>query len=204
MRSVARRQVTQRLAVFVGRARPRQRPLGFGGDRGERRPQLVRGVGGESLLAVERAMQPIECAVERLRHLLQLVLGALDGDPRVKVAARHLGGRAVDAADRRQRAADQEPAARERHQQRGEPAERRRRRRSVRTAVRVGEVATDQHERAAGAGDGQFAPAVARRGARSRRRRNVERHRRIDRSDRRARSRPRSRSPDRRCAPSAG
>ena len=52
----------------------------------QRRAQLVRGVGDEPPLPVERAVEPLEHRVERVGELLDLVVGAGQRDPLVQPA----------------------------------------------------------------------------------------------------------------------
>ena len=119
-------------------------------------------------------MQPIERTVERLRDVLELVLGPLDRDARVQVTGGHVGRRTIDAADRGERAADEEPAAGERDQQRRQSAERSRRGEGAYGFTHLGQVAADEDERTTGGGDRQLAPAVTRGGAGPGRRRDIE------------------------------
>ena len=84
----ARCAVSRQRRYSSGRTVARQRPLDLRGNRRQRRPQLVRGVGRESALVLDREMKPIERLVERERHLFELVLGALDRDARREVACR--------------------------------------------------------------------------------------------------------------------
>ena len=93
----ARRAREQRrhevLHARLGRADPLDRPrdvrlgrrvhgeqLGLGSDQAERRAQLVRCLRREASLGFERALEPVEHVVERVRELLHLVVGPLEGD----------------------------------------------------------------------------------------------------------------------------
>ena len=54
-----------------------ERDLDLGADDRQRRAQLVRGIGDEAALAVERAGEPVEHPVDRVGELAQLVVRAL-------------------------------------------------------------------------------------------------------------------------------
>ncbi len=62
-----------------------QRDVQCGPHRGQRRAQLVRGVGDEPALRFERDLQPFQQAVDGVAKLLQLVFRALNGQPLVQV-----------------------------------------------------------------------------------------------------------------------
>ena len=92
MRSISR------LTVALGLADPLRRGVGLAGEdlelaanRGQRRAQLVRGVGDEAALAGKGILEPVEHVVERLRQGADLVAGALGPDPAVELAGVHLG-----------------------------------------------------------------------------------------------------------------
>ena len=80
----------------------------------------------------------------------------------VRSPAAHGGGRLADSRHRGQRASHQEPAAEQRQHERDHAAGRGGAGKGEDVALRVGEVAADQHERAIGAGHRQFPPSVAR------------------------------------------
>ena len=77
---------------------------------GERRAQLVRDVGGELALGLERGLEPLEQRVEGAAELAQLVVGAAQGEAPVEVAGGDLPRGGGDRAQRPQRAAGDEPA----------------------------------------------------------------------------------------------
>ena len=79
---------------------------------GQRGAQLVRGVGGEAPLGVERGLQPREQAVEGVGEFLELVVGSVQGQPLVQAAGGDPPGGGGDRAQRAQHPAGDEPADR--------------------------------------------------------------------------------------------
>jgi hypothetical protein len=162
------------MAVLLRGSRPGERPFDFGGHGGERRPQLVRRVGREPALAVERLVQAIEGAVQRVRDVLELVVGAIDGDARGQIAAGHRRRCTIDAADRRKRPADEEPTAGNRHQQGSGAADRRRAGKPAHGGTRVGQIPADEHQRVIGARYRELAATFTRPDSDARRQRDCE------------------------------
>ena len=76
----------------------------------ERGAQLVRGVGDEPLLALERGLEPAEHLVERLGQFAELVAGAAQRDPRRQVVLRRGAGGRGDPVHRAQRPPGEDPA----------------------------------------------------------------------------------------------
>ena len=70
-----------------------QRDVDLGAHHGQRRAQLVRGVGHEALLGLERRAEPVEHRVEGVGELGDLVVGAGVADPLVERLARRAAGR---------------------------------------------------------------------------------------------------------------
>ena len=66
--------------VRVGERHLQQRPL-----RGQRGPQLVRGVGDEPALRLERRLEPRQQLVKRVPQLLELVVRALERQALVEI-----------------------------------------------------------------------------------------------------------------------
>ncbi len=77
---------------------------------GQRGPQLVRGVGGESPLSLEGGLQPREQAVEGVSEFLELVVRSVQGQPLVQAAGGDPAGGGGDRAQRAQHPAGQQPA----------------------------------------------------------------------------------------------
>ena len=112
------------LDVLVGARGAHPVQLGVAADRGERRAQLVRGVGDELAQAVlarlalgEGALEPVEHLVERNADAADL--GALVGrlDAVGEVAARDPPGGVADAVEREQAVAHDDPRHRGEHEQ---------------------------------------------------------------------------------------
>ena len=101
----------ERVAVLARRPLAAQRELGLGEHAGERRPQLVRELGGEALLVAEARGEPVEQAVERRGELGQLVVRLAEREAAVEVVLAPGRGLAVIACDRPQRRAEQPAAA---------------------------------------------------------------------------------------------
>ena len=78
----------------------------------QRGAQLVRGVGGETPLGVERGLQPREQAVEGVGEFLELVVGSVQGQPLVQAAGGDPPGGGGDRAQRAQHPAGDDPADR--------------------------------------------------------------------------------------------
>jgi hypothetical protein len=108
----------QRVRLLLAGVRAPQEVLGVADDRGDRRPQLVAGVGGEAALGLERLLQPVEHVVDRQRQRAQLVVGRRHRHAALQVLARHLGGRLGHALHRGQHLARQPPHAERERQER--------------------------------------------------------------------------------------
>jgi hypothetical protein len=102
----------------------RERDVDLGAHDGERRAQLMRGVGDEPALRVERRVEPVEHAVQRAGRVAELVGGAPQPDPlpREGRVVEPLGGLG-DAAQRRERPAGEPPAGGDGEHERREPGE---------------------------------------------------------------------------------
>ena len=87
MRSAARWAVSRQRRYSSAVRGRRERPFDLGRDRGQRRTQLVRGVGGESALVLDGLVEPIERLVQRQRDLFELVFRPLDRDARREIPA---------------------------------------------------------------------------------------------------------------------
>ena len=81
--------------LLAGRAQRVEREVGVGkGDleqcaaQGERRAQLVRGVGDELALRLKGRLEPAEQSVEGVAELFQLIVGPLEGETLVQVRSR--------------------------------------------------------------------------------------------------------------------
>ena len=99
------------LLVGAGIARLAQPDLSDAADGGQRRPQLVRHVGGELPHLLERGLQPAEGVVEHRREPAELVARAVDGQPLVEPGRGDGAGPLGHAVQRGQRPARQEIAA---------------------------------------------------------------------------------------------
>ena len=128
----------ERAAVFLRRAVLAQREVGFRADHGQRRAQLVRRVAGEAALAVERALQAVQHAVERGREAAQLVGARRQVEPFRQVVRFDLRRQARDAVERGEPAAC-DRAAREhgQHRQHGDRERERERDAAVERGDRV-------------------------------------------------------------------
>ena len=102
----------QRLGVRAGVA---ERDFEHGPRAGERRAQLVRGVGDELPLRAERRVQAAEEIVDRVRQFAQVVIRLPDRQPLVQVRGGDPLRGGGDPPQRAQRAAGREPAERHRH-----------------------------------------------------------------------------------------
>ena len=160
MRSAARRPTVSASLYCCVRALAIERPLRFGAQHRDGRAKLVRRIGDEPALLLDGQPQPIERVVQRRRHLLELALGMLDRDARVQIALRHRARGLADALDRRQRPARDEPAAENRDDQRRDAGERDVQEQPPLRASQVGDVAADEHCRAAGGLERLFAASV--------------------------------------------
>jgi hypothetical protein len=107
----------QRPLIVDGLSLSSQRPLHFGGHRGERRAELVRGVGGEPALALKRHMKAIERLVQGVCELLEFRFDAIDRNAGGEIAIHHRPRCPADSVDRRQRATDKPPATEKRQAQ---------------------------------------------------------------------------------------
>ena len=87
------------LEMALGAGRVGARLLDPQPQAGQRRPELVRGVGDEFGLGAERAGQPLGHEVERARER-SLLAAALDRRPRVEVARRDAVGGGAEPLDR--------------------------------------------------------------------------------------------------------
>jgi len=87
----------------------RQRDLDDDPLPGQRGAQLVRGVGDEPALRLERRLQPGQQVVDGVAELLELVDRALQGEPFVQVVRRDLAGGRGDGADPAQHPAGDDP-----------------------------------------------------------------------------------------------
>ena len=79
---------------------------------GQGRAQLVRGIGGEAPLGVERGLQPREQVVEGVGEFLELVVGSVQAQPLVQAAGGDPPGGGGDRAQRAQHPAGDDPADR--------------------------------------------------------------------------------------------
>ena len=79
----------------------------------QRRAQLVRGVGDELALRLERGVEPPEQVIEGVPEFLELVLRAVEGQALVQAGGGDPSGRAGDGPDRSQHPAGNEPAGQE-------------------------------------------------------------------------------------------
>jgi hypothetical protein len=91
-------------------ARLGQRDVDGGAHDGQRGAQLVRGVRDEAALGGERAVEAFQHVVERVGELLELVLGAGEGQPLPQVLVRGAAGGLGDGPHRPQHPAGDEPA----------------------------------------------------------------------------------------------
>ncbi len=97
--------------VRVGQRHLQQRALD-----GERRAQLVRSVGDEAALRVERCLEPCQQIVERLPQLGEFVASAAQSQTLVQVSGGDRAGASGDLTQRPQHPAGREPAQRDRRQ----------------------------------------------------------------------------------------
>ena len=91
---------------------------------GQRRAQLVRGVGDELALGFERRVEPLEQFVEGVAEFLELVLGPVERETLVQARGGDPLRRAGDGPDAAQHPAGDEPAGQEgkhRHDRQGDP-----------------------------------------------------------------------------------
>jgi len=103
----------RRPAAFVIRPLAVERDLEFGAHDGERRAQLVRGVGHEAPLGFEGGIEPGQHLVERIAEFLQLVIGAGQMQPLAEARRGQLACGRGELADRAQHALRDEPAERD-------------------------------------------------------------------------------------------
>ncbi len=92
-----------------------ERDVDFGAHDGQRRAQLVRGVGHERALRVEGRFEARQHGVEGVGELAQLVVGALHGDALVKRAGRRALRGHGDLLERTKHAPGDQPAQPDRH-----------------------------------------------------------------------------------------
>ncbi len=111
---LAAEPVGERADVRGQRAGFGHRHVERGPHSGERRAQLVRGVGDELALERERALEPVEQLVEGVCELLQLVVGAGEVQTLVQVGGGDLPGGRRDRAQRPQEPPGHQPTDRER------------------------------------------------------------------------------------------
>ena len=95
------------------RVRVGERDLDQGSLACQRRAQLVRGVGDELTLRLERSFEPPEQVIEGVPEFLELVLRAVEGQALVQAGGGDPPGRAGDGPDRSQHPAGNEPAGKE-------------------------------------------------------------------------------------------
>ena len=95
------------------RVRVGERDLDQGSLARQRRAQLVRGVGDELALRLERSVEPPEQVIEGVPEFLELVLRAIEGQALVQAGGGDPSGRAGDGPDRSQHPAGDEPASEE-------------------------------------------------------------------------------------------
>ena len=95
----------------VGKGDLDQRPLP-----GQRRAQLMRGVGDELPLGVERSLQPTQQPVERVAEFPELIARTGQREPGMQVARGDGPGRGRDRAKLAQHPARDQPAEPDRHQ----------------------------------------------------------------------------------------
>src|SRR5262249_58992763 len=98
-------------AVCVGGALGGQGTLDASSQCGQRCAKLVGGVGGEAADLAERVLQPLEHLVQRLGEPVQLVTGALPGNPARQVFGGDATGAERHGVDGSQRTPCQEQAA---------------------------------------------------------------------------------------------
>ena len=92
------------------RVRVGERDLDQGSLACQRCAQLVRGVGDEVTLRLERSVEPPKQVIEGVPEFLELVLRAVEGQTLVQTGGRDPSGRAGDGPDRSQHPAGNEPA----------------------------------------------------------------------------------------------
>jgi hypothetical protein len=92
------------------RVRVGERDLDQGSLAGQRRAQLVRGVGDKLTLRLERSVEPRKQVIEGVPEFLELVLGAVEGQALVQTGGGDPSGRAGDGPDRSQHPAGNQPA----------------------------------------------------------------------------------------------
>ena len=102
-------QLTRPRGRDVGRLRVASVDLQLGAHAGERRAQLVRGVGDELLLAARGVLQAGEHLVHRHGEAGDLVVTGRLGNPPVELAEADPGDLVADPLDRAQRSPDDEP-----------------------------------------------------------------------------------------------
>jgi hypothetical protein len=136
--------------VFAGRAKfveseawIGERDLEHGPLHGERRPQLVRGVGDEVALRLEGGLQPLEQAVDDVCEVFQLVTRTRKGKPPVQALLGDVPRRARDRGDRPQDPPCHQPAEQHRDDCHGAKGDARsyEQRVQVRGALRRGQLA---------------------------------------------------------------
>ena len=90
----------------------------------DRRPQLVRGVGDEPALGLERRLQAPEQPVEGVTEFLELVVGSFEREALMEVPLGYAAGPRAHRPDRPQRSSGHQPAEpdrRQRHDRQREP-----------------------------------------------------------------------------------
>jgi hypothetical protein len=104
-------QVGAELAQRLAGLRVLQGDLDEGAVDGQRGAELVGGVGDEAALAVEGgAVEALQHGVEGVGEVLELVVGAVQGDALLQVAVGDPAGGGGDVLQRPQRPAGQQPA----------------------------------------------------------------------------------------------
>ncbi len=92
----------ERLAILDGFALPAERELRLAADAGERRPQLVRELGGQTLLVAQARREAVEQRVERRPELRQLIVRQAEPEAPVEVAFAPRRGRGGHLGDGRE------------------------------------------------------------------------------------------------------
>ena len=113
----------ERRPVVLGRAFPKQGELGLCEDACDRRAQLVRELGGETLLVPQARGEPVEEPVERRGELGQLVVRVADGEPLVEIALAPRCGLSRHATHRTEVRRREQPARGDRDEQEHDAAE---------------------------------------------------------------------------------
>jgi hypothetical protein len=141
----------QRVAQRLGRVVGAQRDLDLGLEDGQRRPQLVAGVGDERSLALAGALEALEHAVQRYAETMDLVLGRRQRQARGRVDVGDPGGGAAHDLHRSQHGAGQAVAGHGGQHERQAAAHQQRAVEQLQRALALLQrCADDEHRRAAG------------------------------------------------------